>query len=348
MLFNRSRMVFAPEGVEGAPAGDGVISSTVTPEAARTFLADFAHDPEAVKAMPDPDVLKWHERVNGTVTKIKGSAQPGDWRTQLKTDAAKKLAETSPDLDHFANRALTMQQKLSGAILKPGKDAKPEEIAAFRKAMDVPDEPKGYLEGIAKPDFIADEEWKGERVQGILGKFAERMHAKGVSREAVKEAISFELEMEASQLQAAKEADANFLKEAEAQLRKDWPGSEYEVNSTLAKRAFAHMAKQAGLEADELLKIETKEGRFLMDDPRMVRAYATLGREMGEGTLGSVITDSDRGKLEDQVRTLRSQQSEAQAKGENQRANQLYQEEQALIARMNGAKSVVGANGRTA
>ena len=42
--------------------------------------------------------------------------------------------------------------KTEGMIRVPGDDAKPEDVAAFRKALGVPDDPTGY--GLVKPETL--------------------------------------------------------------------------------------------------------------------------------------------------------------------------------------------------
>ena len=60
------------------------------------------------------------------------------------------------------------------------------------------------------------------------------------------------------------------------------------------------------------------------------------------------LSESERDTIDDQIRELRGQIEDAQAKGDSKRANQLYQREQALIAKKDGRAPVVGAAGRAA
>ncbi len=268
-----------------------------------------------------------------------------DWRAALKTDEAKEFAKNSADVDHLVNRALDMRRQLSTAIIKPGKDAKPEQVAAYRKAMDIPDDPKGY--GIAKPEHYTDEVFQSEAVQSRIGAIAKIAHDHGVPRGAMKGIIDEYFKMEAGVLASQVEADTRFAAETDAQLKKEW-GADYDKNKEFANRAFGHIAKQAGVDVQALKEIETKGGRFLMDDPSMVRIFAALGREMGEGTLGALPTAAERAGGEQEIRDIRAQIAEAQAQGDRRRANELYQQEQALLARTQGNQPIVGAQGRAA
>lgn len=70
----------------------------------------------------------------------------------------------------------------------PGPDAKPEEVAAFRKALGVPDKPDGY--GIKKPDQLPEGVvWDDAKVS----KFTELAHKHGIPAAAVKEIIEYNI-----------------------------------------------------------------------------------------------------------------------------------------------------------
>ena len=278
-----------------------------------------------------------------TGTESTTESTESDWRAAIKDEAARKFAEDSPDLEHLAKRAFDMRQKISSAIVKPGKDAKPEEIAAYRKALDIPAEAKEYLNGVQRPEHISEEDWKSERVQGLLGSFAERMHAKGAPKAAVQEAIAFELEVEANLLKAQAEEDKKFAEASESALKEKW-GPEFSKNKEFANRA---VEKLFGDSFEKASKLTDSAGRFVLDNPVFIEAFAAIGREMGEGSLGGAMTDSERDTLDDQIRNVRKEIETAQVERDSKRANSLYQKEQALLAKQKGSKPIVGA-GRAA
>lgn len=275
----------------------------------------------------------------------KGAAEGGekkpdatDWRAAIKDPEAKKFAESSTDIEHLTKRAMEMRQKLSSAIIKPGKDAKPEEVAAFRKALEVPETPEGYKFPEIPEGELTD------AVKESRAAWAKRFHDRNVPA-PVAEALmaDFRADMEA-EAKAQQEADKQYAEQVMEGLRKEW-GADFDTNKQYANRAAAHLF---GDEFDAARKIEMKDGRFLMDRPELLKVFAKIGREMGEGTLGSVMTDGDKEAAETELRSLRKQIGEAQAEGNSKRANELYQKEQALIAKMGGNRPVVGAQGRTA
>ena len=267
------------------------------------------------------------------------------WRA-LVTDAdALKEAERTPDLNTAFKRIRDLTASNSKAIIIPGKDAPAERIQAYRKAMDIPDDAKGYE--FTRPEHMPEETFKSPQVQNALGGFAKAMHDAGVSRAGAKAAWDFYTQAEAAAEKAQVEADKAFAATTADALRKDWPGAEYDKNSAFANRAFAVVAGKAGLSLDALRGIELKSGRYLMDDPNMLRLWAALGREMNEGSLGPAITDADRLGINDEIKAVRGKIDEAQAKGDSAEANRLYAIEQDLIKKRDGSSAIVGAAGRT-
>ena len=313
----------------------------VTPADARTFLADYAHDAEALKTMPDPDVVAWHGRVNGAVGKVKATAS--DWRSGITNGDVREFVKNAATPADVAARAYEMRKQLSTAIIRPGKDAKPEAIAAYRKAMDIPDDPKGYA--IARPAHIDEEAFKSDVVQRRLQGITAALHAQGASRSAVAAALDWYWKEQAAEASATVEADKAYAASSEAENRKKWPGAEYDQNIEHSNRAAR---KAFGDDFEAARQLQDKAGRFLLDNPVMVRAFAALGREMSEGGLGGTITDTERETLSDQIRSVRGKIAAAKAMGDNPRANELYQNELALIAQRDGDREIVGAKGRVA
>lgn len=265
-----------------------------------------------------------------------------DWRAEIKDDDAKKFAESSTDVNHLVKRALDMRSKLSNAIVRPSKNATPEEVASYRKALGIPEKPDDYEFPELSKEQLTDE------VKASRAEWAKRFHELGIPKEAAKTLTNLVNADAEKFMQSQVEADKVFAKKQEEALRQEWKGEDYDKNKTLANRAFTEIANRAGLKLDDLTKIETKDGRFLMDRAEMVKLFAVLGREMAEGNLGPALSEAEADTLDDQIRDIRKQQSEAQSSGDSKRANLLYQREQALIAKRQGNKPIVGAQGRAA
>jgi len=170
--------------------------------------------------------------------------------------------------------------------------------------------------------------------------WGERLHSLKVPTETVNQLLGF-MQEDATAFQALEvKADAEFVAQSEAELKAEWKGAEYEKNKDVANRAFKEIANRAGVNLEELTTMETSNGRFLMDTPAMLRIFAAFGREMAEGSLGPTLTDGERGTMQDQLTELRGKIEAANAKGNSKEANRFYQDEQALIAKMDGNKPI--------
>lgn len=239
-----------------------------------------------------------------------------------------------------AIRAIVDLRKRDSQVRVPGAKATPEEKAAYAKAIGIPEKAELYeFDNI--PDVEVTDQLKAER-----NEWSKQFHALGVPKETAKALSKFANELALKQAQATVEADKAFAQKQEDALRSEWRGDEFDRNQTLAKRAFTDIANRAGLNLEDLTKIETKDGRFLMDRAELVKIFAVIGREMSEGSIGPTLTETEKDTLDDQIREVRGQITEAQNNGDSKRANTLYQKEQSLLAKKDGNQAIVGSRGR--
>ena len=266
-------------------------------------------------------------------------AEVKDWREGLPDDM-KKTAErfTSPE---DALRSIEDFRKRDSQVRVPGKEATDEEKASYYKAIGVPENAEGY-------EFkLAEGEESTPEIEAANKQWAERLHGLTVPTETANELVKFLQEDLVAAQAAQNKADEENVKVQEDALRAEWKGDDYEKNKTVANRAFTELANRAGIDIEELTSMETKDGKLLMDDARMMRVFAAVGREMAEGSLGATLTESEINTAEDQLIELRKQITSAQADGNSKKANKLFEQEQALIAKMKGNKNIVG-DGRAA
>ena len=234
-----------------------------------------------------------------------------------------------------------MRRQLATAITPPGKDAKPEELTAHRKKIGVPEEASGY--DIPRPEHLDEETFNSEPVQKILETFREQAHSLNVPKETFQAQVGTYWAMEKALVEAQKAEDQKFADESEAGLRKLWPGEEYDKNKDYMGRAAQAIF---GNDLEEVRNLETKDGRFVLDHPVMLRGLAAIGREMEQGGLVPPLSDSERSEGKDQLIDRRKKISEAQSKGDSKEANRLYQQEQKILSKMGGSAPIVGAEGR--
>ncbi len=267
--------------------------------------------------------------------------QQADWRAAITDDKLKEHAARFTSADDLVRANLESRQKLSTAIIKPGKDAKPEEITAFRKAFEIPETPEGYRFPELPADQLTDE------IKTSRQTWAKRFHDANVSgpqAEALMTALRQDTE---AAMKVQLEKDKATAEAAKAELRKSW-GNEFDVNNQYAARGFEKMAEKAGVDPATLKMIETKTGDFVLDNPSFARIFAAIGREMQSGDSGTVaVSESAKNQINDQVKDLRAKTAEAQRRGDHVEANRLYAETMKLLDKL-GNQPIVGSMGRAA
>jgi PAS domain-containing protein len=258
----------------------------------------------------DPDLLEHAKRFNSLTDLVKGNVELRSERDKLK----------------------------STAIIKPGKDAKPEEVAAYRKAMGIPEAPEGYK----FPDPPEGQQLSDE-AKASRSAWAKTFHDHGVPA-TVAEALIGAFAAEAQQVQEREiAADKRYADEQQAKLDAKW-GPDKDKNNEYANRGAA---KLFGANLDAVRNLQDKSGRFVLDNALFKEALAVLGREMQESTLGDVLSDTERKSLDDEIASVRKQIEEAQNNRDTAKANQLFQKEQELL-RKKGNAPIVGSQARAA
>ncbi len=309
-------------GSEGAAAGesggDGHWSGAITDEGLRTTAANFDDQGAFLKAAgieaPDP-------------------VEPADWRATLTSDDAKEYAERFTDVGKLIDGAIDMRKQLSTAIIPPGKDAKPEEVAAYQKRIGVPKTAEDYKFEVIKGAELTDSD---KAFQASLSK---TFHAANITVDQAKLLNTSWNEMVKATREAQVVEDKRHFDEGEADNRRRW-GGEYDENTNIAKRT---MGNRAGEDFELIQHLETKDGRFVMDHPVVIRMFAEVGREMQNAGLIQGLTGDAAEQATDQITEIRERISKAQSEGNSKEANRLFALEQELIAKTQGNRPIVGA-----
>lgn len=303
---------------------------TTDPAPAPDPNAAPAPDPKASDPAPTPDPKA------DPAPEPKTPAE-ADWRASLSDDL-KKHAERFNSPEDLVKGHMELRQKLSKAVVPPGKDADEETVAAYRKATGVPDKAEGYKfempEGVDATDVD----------KAFQKTMAETFHGLNVSAEQAKGLNKVWNDLTEATKAAQIAEDKKFADESEAALKASW-GKDFEANRDYANRAGEQMF---GDDLEEFRTLETKDGRFVADHPVLLKALASIGREMGEAGIVPRLTGDAAEQAQDEINGLREKIQAAQAKGDNATANKLYQREQALLKKMSGNQGIVGSAGRAA
>ena len=300
---------------------------TENPGVLRSVGADAAH---AEPAEPEPSEPAEPEAPAEPAEPAPKDDAPSevDWRGLITDPDVKKEAEQANDLNAFGKRLVDMRKQLSQSIKVPGKDASEEELAKFNKAIGVPDDPSAYE--FPEVEDISEEQQQSREV------WAQRFHELKIPKQQAEKLVQLVHEDEQKALEAQNEADENFAKEQTETLKKEW-GGDYKRNTEYASRALQKVSESAGVDFESLRNMELKSGRYLMDDANMLRILSTIGREMGEGTLGPVSED-DMKTIEQEIAQKDKEMREAQSRGDNRTADAKYREQQELYGKLAKAK----------
>lgn len=274
-----------------------------------------------------------------------------DWagqRAAIKDEKLRDHAGRFASLDDLVKGNMDLRADRdrikSTAIVPPGKDAKPEEIAAYRKAIGAGEKPEDYAPLFKRPEgeMASDAEVANELT------WAQAMADLAVPKATAEALIAkFRADRKAEQ-DAIVAEDKAFAERTEAILKDKWKGDDFARNNKASENAIVTLADKAGINVEELRHMELKDGRFFLDHPVVRMLFATVGLEMAEGNLGPAVSETERSGMQGRLETIREGIAAAQAKGDHKEADRLYSEEQKLIGRMQGNKPIVGAAGRAA
>ena len=254
------------------------------------------------------------------------------WRDLIQDDKLAKHAERFTDIDALVKANMDSRKQLSKAVVPPGNNADDEAWESYRNAIGVPQDVDGYdfplPEGVERTDQMMDGEDKWSNI------FLDNNIPKSTA-----DALVSEFREEIAGMQQAKlVADQQYTQQSEEALKQEW-AEDYQKNLIFAARASE---KFFGETFEEARFIETHDGNFMLDHPLLVKAFAQLGREMGEGSLGSVVTDTERESLTERAQSFRDKRNEAMDKGLTAEAKRWDQKELAVLEKLHGTDPIVG------
>ena len=265
------------------------------------------------------------------------SVEIESWRDLIEDEKLQKHAERFTSVDALVQANLESRQKLSKSIVPPGEGAEEEEVTAYREALGVPKDVDGY-------DFLLPEGMeRTEQMMDSEDHWANLFLDNNVPKATADVLISeFRGEVEKMMGQKAEMDDA-YTKQSEEAMRKEW-AEDYDKNIIFASRASEALL---GDDFEDARHIETSDGRFILDNPILVRMFAKLGRDMGEGALGSVATEGEKETLMEQANSYRDKRKDAYAKGNHAEARKWDEKERLALDKLHGGGAIVGTDTRT-
>lgn len=226
----------------------------------------------------------------------------------------KALAEGVRGLNTVAGRK---------ALVPPAADAKPEEKAAYdkavRQALGVPETADAYK--FEKPtDLPEGMTWSDEQAASF-GKLA---HELAIPPATANKLVAFQTELAKQQMQAAEAAQVQSRNEAVASLRKDFGEA---LEKTVLPQAAA-FAKKIGLDVNDPI----------FNSAAGVKLAYEAAQLMGESALvpGSALNESV--SLQQQARDLGTKAMEAQKRGDMATYEELCRRQTAVFTQLNKKK----------
>lgn len=274
----------ASGGMDDEAADTTAVDTTAAPAPGADAPASEAAEPASVAATDTP-------------------ALPDNWRALIAGEdkALLKTLERVKDPAGLGQK-LAELQKLAGQKgalpKKPGPEAKPEEVAAYRAAMGLPEKAEGYLESLALPDGRV----LGEEDKAVAASFAESVLGEDYSQGQFNRAIGWYVDHVEKAKAEQDDKDESLKAESVAALKGEW-GAAYKRNF----RAIDALFQDAPADLrDRLAGARDGEGRKLGNDPDFLRWASKLGLEVNPAA--SVMPHSaDSGKhIQNEIDSLKA------------------------------------------
>jgi len=219
---------------------------------------------------------------SAAVITTSGQQQADPYSQQTNTDKPEWLPEKfwrndAPDVESLAKSYQGLEQllgKKAQAILPPNEKSTPEEIAAFRKALGVPDSPEGY--GLAKPENMRDDLVWDDNIAKEVSAIA---HRHNIPAAALKELVELDHKRASMTSEAAAQMVHQQLQAGRQELQRVY-GEQLDNKIELAKRAAATVG------------VDPSSQGFI--DPNVVKGFIALAEKLSDDRLveGSAISAS--------------------------------------------------------
>jgi hypothetical protein len=182
----------------------------------------------------------------------------------------------------------------SGGMVKvPGKDAKPEDVAEFHKAIGVPEKPDDYLKEVK----LENGALIGDADKPMLGEFASAMHKAGAPKNVMNAALNWYYQRQETMAAEMDEADDKFRRESEAALKEELgPAFKRQTNAiaTLFSTAPGGAdAKNPNSLYARLVGGRTADGRLIGNDPEVMRWLISVASDVNP--IATVVEDGAAG-----------------------------------------------------
>jgi len=265
----------------GAAAGDGAASG-----------ASAAGDAAAAAAAANGAAANGAAADAGKGAGAAADAGAADWRASITDPEQKEFASRLASPADAVKVAYDLRKANGSMVRVPAKDAKPEDVAKFHKAIGVPEKPEEYKFDIGREPTDEDKQVQGE--------IAKVFHANGVPAAAVTAVSKAVTELAQAQLAEQNRVAVQARTDAEANLKKEL-GADYSKHVNLAVRAVEVFG---GDELKTFLNTTIVNGAKLGDHPMLIKAMGKVGLRMGEGEFIGAVGSAEKGSLQAEMQQI--------------------------------------------
>ncbi len=228
---------------------------------------------------------------DATVTK---GYWPEDWQKRLAGEDEKELKQVTryQSPEDVWKKARALERRLSSGELKTAlpKDAKPEEIAAWRKDNGIPEAPEKYDLKFDSGLVIGKED------KPIIDDFLKSAHGRHYTPEQAKGAIEWFMNDRERQTRERQEKDEKERVSTLDVLNQEY-GGQYRRNINLVEGVLSKFPEKV---RSSLMSARMPDGSAVFNNPDIVRGFVALALEVnpagivvpnGGGDLGKSMTD---------------------------------------------------------
>lgn len=200
---------------------------------------------------------------------------PDEWRQEMSGGDEKRLKMlerlNSPlDLGKSWFESQKVISSRPKVVEKPGEDATPEQVLAYRESLGIPEDPSGYNLDFDDGTVI------GEDIKPQLDGFLKFAHERNLPPEDVKNTVGWFLNDIQEQQQQLKSANDEARINGTAELRSEW-GGEFQGNMNAVHSLFTE-APEGTME--ELLNSAGPDGLKFANNPDSIRWLVGLAKKI--------------------------------------------------------------------
>lgn len=218
----------------------------------------------------------------GVTTDATKGYWPEDWRARIAKGDEKTLKQVSryQSPEAIWDKARALEQRLSSGELKAAlpKDAKPEEISAWRKDNGIPEKADGYDVNDLKI---------GKEHKPVVDELLKMAHAANFTPDQARAGVEFYLSRQAAVREAVAAKDEKQRLETIDSLNVEW-GSDFRRNINLVGNVLAKFPEKI---RENLKSARMPDGTAIFNDPDVVKAFVAL--ELMNNPVGIVAPSGD-------------------------------------------------------